>query len=150
MLSVEATRIINAPIATVYGVLADYREGHPAILPQPFFRKLEVLKGGYGAGTEIHLVVEVYGQQTEYHQVVSEPVPGRVLREQDQRTPQFSEFRLEPISDTQTQVTIYSEMPVSSGIKGLLERWFQPGIVRRLFQQELQNLAAYVVGDKQC
>lgn len=144
MLAVQASKIINAPIETVYNILADYETGHRAILPQPQFKQMDILKGGYGAGTEIRLIVEVYGQQTEYHQVVSEPVPGRVIREQDQLTAQFSEFRLEPISKTQTQVTIYSEMPVSSGIKGMVERWFQPGIVRRLFHQELANLAGYI------
>ena len=75
--------------------------------------------------------VEMYGQQTPYHQIVSEPEPGRVIREQNQLSAQYTEFRLAPLADnTQTRVTIFSVLPLSGGIKGLIERWFQPGIVR--------------------
>jgi hypothetical protein len=104
-----------------------------------------VLKGGYGAGTETDLLMEVYGQQTRYHQVITEPVPGRVIREQDQLSSQYSEFRLEPVGDgTKTQVTIFSEMPIDGGIKGLMQRWFQPRIVRKIFAKELDNLENYL------
>lgn len=144
-LTIEASRIIAAPVETIYDIIADYRGGHKAILPQPYFTHWEILAGGYGAGTEIKLTIEVYGQQTHYHQLISEPEPGRVIREQDQLTDQYTEFRLEPLADnTQTRVTIFSAMPVNRGIKGLLERWFQPGIVRNIFQKELGNLAEYV------
>lgn len=145
MLSVEVTKLINAPVDDVYAVIADYREGHKAILPQPYFKKMEVLKGGYGAGTETDLLMEVYGQQTRYHQVITEPVPGRVIREQDQLSSQYSEFRLEPVGDgTKTQVTIFSEMPIDGGIKGLMQQWFQPRIVRKIFAKELDNLENYL------
>lgn len=46
--------------------------------------------------------------------------------------------------DRQTRVTMFSAMPASGGLKGILQRLFQPRIVRVMFHEELQNLADYV------
>lgn len=145
MIHVESSRVIHAPAAAIYDLLREYHRGHKEVVPAPYFRNWEVLKGGIGAGTEIRFTVEVYGQQTHYHQIVSEPEPGRVLRESSVSTAQYSEFTLDPVGDgSQTRVTIFSATPASAGLKGLLERWFQPGIARSLYQKELENIARRV------
>lgn len=145
MITVSVSRIINAPREIIYNVLRDYREGHKHILPAPYFNNWRIIKGGLGAGTEILFSIEVYGQQTHYHQIVTEPEPGRVIRESDQYTTQYSTFTLDSVGDGhQTRVTIFSAMPTGSGLKGVLQRLFQPRIVRAMFRKELQNLADYV------
>lgn len=69
----EVSGVIDAPPATVYAVLADYRSSHPQILPKPYFTNLIVEQGGQGAGTVFRTQVVVMGVKTDYHMVVSEP-----------------------------------------------------------------------------
>ncbi|NJO84910.1 MAG: SRPBCC family protein [Blastochloris sp.] len=143
MIRVEASCVIDAPREMLYAIVRDYAGGHNAILPKPYFSDLQIEKGGVGAGTEYRMRATVYGQSTDYHHRVSEPEPGRVIRESDMETPQWSSFTFDELSPTQTRVTITSEMPRSGGIKGVMESLFTPGIVRRIFLIELDNLAAY-------
>jgi len=42
---------VTAPAAVAYGIIADYRDGHPHILPAKYFRNLQVQAGGRGAAT---------------------------------------------------------------------------------------------------
>ena len=46
----EASEIINAPPEKVYAILADYHEGHPAILPARYFTGLTVRRRRRAAG----------------------------------------------------------------------------------------------------
>lgn len=141
----EAALVINAPADALYAVIADYHVGHNAIVPKPPFSDLIVEQGGVGAGTIISFTTHMMGTTTHFHQVVSEPEQGRVLMETDIETGQWSRFTLEPLGDgAQTRVTITTEFPLSKGIKGFLEKLTIPPISRRMFNQELQNLAAYV------
>ncbi|HEX2907974.1 MAG TPA: SRPBCC family protein [Phototrophicaceae bacterium] len=141
----EATTIIKARPEAVYAVIADYRVGHPAILPKPYFTELAVEQGGQGAGTIIRVGMNVMGVKQVYHEVVSEPQPGRVLVEADAEAGVTSTFTVEPVNaGQQARVTIASDARPSPGLKGLLERLFNPPITRRIFQQELRQLAAYV------
>ena len=45
--------VIEAPAERLYGIIADYHEGHPAILPARYFSDLTVVEGGLGLGTVI-------------------------------------------------------------------------------------------------
>src|SRR5690349_13063520 len=119
---VQASHIIDARPEQVYAVISDYEVGHPAILPK-YFTSLRVVKGGQGAGTELYVDLKVYGQEFHYHQIVTEPEPGRTLVETDVETGQFSRFTFEPLNGgQQTKVTIFSEFPASPGFKGLMEK----------------------------
>src|SRR4028118_662792 len=82
---VSASTIINAPATLVYNILADYRDGHPHILPKPFFKSLEVLEGGIGEGTRIRFQTEAFGKTQTFNSVITEPDPGRWLVEHDQQ-----------------------------------------------------------------
>ncbi len=73
---------MDAPADRVYAIIADYRNGHPHILPKQF-RNLTVEQGGVGAGTIIRFEVRVFGQTQHFRAVVSEPEPGRVLVEEN-------------------------------------------------------------------
>ncbi len=142
---VETSHVIDARPDAIYHVLADYRVGHPAILPKPYFEELTVVQGGQGASTELRVRMKVFGQTYHYHQMVSEPEPGRVLKEAEVDSEQYTTFTVESLGGgQQTRVTIASEFPVKLGLTGMLERLMQPAFVRRLYQQELRNLADYL------
>ena len=46
----QVSRTIPAATATLYAILADYHDAHPAILPRPYFGNLTLIEGGQGAG----------------------------------------------------------------------------------------------------
>jgi hypothetical protein len=145
----EASALIPAPADAIYRILADYRHAHPAILPKPYFEEIVVEEGGQGAGTVFRLRMNVLGNRREFHEVVTEPVPGRVLVETDHATGQSSTFTLEPLGDgQQTRVTIATDFPARTGLAGLLERWLNPPVTRHIFRQELALLAQYVEAHK--
>jgi len=60
--TVKASAKVDAPSEVVYGIIADYRTGHPQILPRPYFEWLEVERGGRGEGTVIRFQMRVLGQ----------------------------------------------------------------------------------------
>src|SRR5262245_44744546 len=136
----QASMVIDAPPEVLYGIVSDYRVGHPAILPKPYFTELTVEKGGVGAGTLLMTRLKTWGQEFSYHQLVSEPEPGRVIVETDVDTGQYSSFTFDPLDGgTQTRVTIFSEFPASPGLKGFVERLTLPSFARKLYTQELHN-----------
>ncbi len=143
-MSVEQSRIIDATPEAVYAIVSDYRVGHPAILPKPYFTELTVEQGGQGTGTVLRTRMKVYGRVFVYHQKVTEPEPGRILLETDLITGQTTTFTVEPLDGgKRTRVTIASIFPLTPGIVGMVERLMQPSIVKRIYQQELDNLAEY-------
>jgi hypothetical protein len=142
---VEQSAVIDAKPGVVYAVIADYQIGHPAILPKPYFSDLTIEKGGQGAGTVILFKMKVFGQESTYHQEVSEPEPGRVIAETDLNTGQYTTFTFAPLNGgSQTRLTIASKFPRKPGLAGFLESLMQPPIVSRLYTQELRNIAEYV------
>lgn len=77
---VTASALIPARRERVYNILANYREGHPRILPKQF-SNLVVEQGGLGAGTVIRFQMSVFGRKQTFRAEISEPEPGRVLVE---------------------------------------------------------------------
>ena len=141
----EYSTVIDARPEEIYAVLSDYRVAHPAILPKPPFTELTVEKGGQGAGTVVMSRVKVFGREMSYHQVVSEPEPGRVLMEKDMDTGQYSSFTLDPLNGgKQTRVTIFCERPLEPGLMGIMQKLTQAQYMRGLFKRELDNLANYL------
>ncbi len=147
MLHAEYSEVIYARPEAIYAVLSDYEQGHPAILPKQYFTELEVEQGGHGAGTILRGALKVWGTEYRFHQIVSEPEPGRVLMETDLDNGQVTKFIVEPLDNGQrTRVTIASDFPPSPGLIGLTERWIKPAVTRRIYAAELAQLAAYVKG----
>jgi hypothetical protein len=144
-IQVDASAVIDARAEAIYRVLADYEVGHAAIVPKQYFKELTVEKGGHGAGTVIRLKMNVYGSEFHYHQIVSEPEPGRIIKETDINTGLSSWFTLVPLGNgEQTRVTISSEFIPSEGFKGVIEKLFTPPTMHRIFKTELENLANYM------
>ena len=142
---IEASEVIDAPPQAIYAILADYRIGHPAILPKPYFSDLTIEQGGQGAGTVMRFTVTIFGMKRAFHSVVSEPEPGRVLIETDLESDLVTHFIIDPLNGgTQTRLTITTDFTTASGFRGLMESWTSPPVMRRLYKQEMRQIADYV------
>lgn len=137
---VAATRRITAPAPLTYAIIADYRDGHPHIIPQRWFRNLRVESGGIGAGTVINFDMYILGSKKPAHGRVEEPSPGRVLTERyDDGV--LTTFVVEPAKDALAcDVTIMSDLPVPGGFAGMLARQFLTWFLTRVFNAELELL----------
>lgn len=137
----QESAVINAPAERLYEIITDYHEGHPAILPARYFTDLKVIEGGQGVGTVIAVQMNVFGSKTLFNLKVTEAEPGRLLVEEDEAAGVVTTFSLEPLADGQTRVTIATEARTSPGLRGLLEKAMNPPITRRIYREELQQLA---------
>jgi len=141
--SLSASKLIYSPAHTVYDLIADYRSGHPRILPKPYFVSLEVEQGGYGAGTMINFQMKLMGRIQSFHSTITEPEPGRILVETDMNTGAVTTFTIDPRSDSQgTSVTITTTTDVPNGIIGKIQGWLTTQLLRPIYLKELDQLAA--------
>jgi hypothetical protein len=141
--SVTASALIPAPSQNVYQLIADYRNGHPRILPKPYFIALHVEKGGYGEGTIINYQMRVMGHVLSFRAVITEPTPGHVLVETDLNTGAVTTFTVDPRSDSwQSFVTITTTTDVPDGISGRIQGWLTAQLLRPIYVKELAQLAA--------
>ena len=114
----EASGVISMPPDKVYAILADYRAGHPNVLPKAYFKSLSVEQGGIGAGTTIHVQLSVMGIRRESHMRVSEPEPGRVLAETDVQTGLVTTFIVDPAPAGQSTLRITTDWESAPGLAG--------------------------------
>jgi uncharacterized protein YndB with AHSA1/START domain len=140
-ISVSAEREIAAPADAVYGILADYREHHPRILP-PAFTGFTVESGGISEGTVILFDVRSGGRTQSFHQRISEPEPGRVLRESAIDGDLATTFTVTPTGDARCHVRIETTW-TSGGARGWLERLLAPRLLRPIYRDELDRLDRY-------
>jgi len=139
---VAATAVMAAPALTVYDIIADYRNGHPHILP-PAFTALTVEEGGVGAGTRIRFSMKVLGRTQNFQATVEEPEPGRVLVERNVGEPvSVTTFTVNPRGPAESEVTISTELHVRTGLLGAVERFLTRRFLQPLYVAELQRLAA--------
>lgn len=142
-ITVTASDDVPAPSASVYAVLADYREGHPAILPKYNFPWLIVEEGGVGAGTVIRFAFRLPGARRLVRAAVTEPEPGRLLAERDLESGALTTFRVEPSPDgRESRVTIGTTWE-RAGLAGWIERLLAPSFLQRVYAEELANLSVY-------
>jgi hypothetical protein len=142
---VSSTGRVDAPAARVYEVIADYRRHHPHIVPPEYFRRLEVLKGGVGAGTRTLVEMRVLGATQVFEQEVTELEPGRILVETNQDGSGVTTFTVDKAgSGESTQVTIATEIVAKAGFSGLLERLLVSAMLPRIYEKEIARLADYV------
>ena len=133
---------IAAPAASVYGVLADYHDGHPSILPS-VFSNFVVEQGGRGAGTLTRFDVRAFGRTQSFRHEVLEPEPGRVLVERDRDLDSRTTFTVEPTGH-ESLVTIRTELVSRPGLAGMIERFLSTRFLTRVYREELQKLDAFV------
>jgi hypothetical protein len=145
-ITAEASLVFPAKAEDAYSVIADYRVGHPSILPRRYFTYLEVESGGRGAGTTIRFGMKIGGMVRHARAEISEPHPGRVLVERmldDRGT--VTTFRVEPVGAERVRVTIRTSW-LGRGLAGVVESWTAPALLRRIYREELRNLAEVAAG----
>lgn len=131
----EVSATIGAPPVVVYGIIADYRTGHPRILPPRFFQDLRVVSGGVGAGTRITFAMIAFGKRSQLDAEVSEPEPGRLLHEYYPATDMLTTFTVEPHGE-RSEVTITTQY-TKAGLNGWIESLLVPGYLKKVFTEEL-------------
>ena len=130
---------IHAPAQVLYEIIADYREGHPRILPAKYFGRLDVEAGGRGAGTKIRFEMKAFGRSSVSTATVSEPIPGRELLETLDTGIQTT-FLIESLPGESSRVTITTTY-AKPGFQGWMDRLLAPGYLRRVYKAELAQLA---------
>lgn len=144
-----ASSFIEAPAELVYRTLADYRCGHPSMLPKQYFLSLEVEQGGFGAGTIINFRMRTLGKIQSFRAAITEPEPGRMLVETNLgEGGGVTTFVVEPLSKgNRTEVTITTEGETRpSGGLGLVERLLTKMFLQRIYKAELKQLARVCEG----
>src|SRR3712207_2626343 len=139
-LHAEASATIDAPPEVVYDILADYREGHPKILPPENFSDLQVEQGGRGEGTIVSFKSRVGGVERTLRVAVTEPQPGRVLRETDTASTLMTTFTVTPVEGGKSRVRIATDWDAGPDLMGLFERLLSPGMLRAIYAKELRRL----------
>ena len=141
--SLSASKLIPSPAHIVYDLIADYRNGHPRILPKPYFVSLEVEQGGYGAGTVINFQMKLMGRIQSFHSTITEPEPGHILVETDINTGAISTFTVDPrLNGQEAFVTITTTTDVPNGILGQVQGSLTTQLLRPIYLKELDQLAA--------
>ena len=143
LLHASAERTIPAPADSVYALLADYRDGHPRILP-PAFSNLTVLRGGIGVGTEIRFTLELAGRRDLVEASVDVPEPGRVLSETYPEKSAVTRFTVDP-AGSQSRVRIETTWKSNRGLAGLIERLVAPRLFRKLYAEELDLIERWAL-----
>jgi hypothetical protein len=136
---ISESALVPAPPAAVYAIIADYRGGHPRILPRQL-SDLVVEQGGYGAGTVIRYVLTLAGRRVALRAAVEEPEPGRLLVERALDAPGgTTSFRVEPASAETTRVSITTEW-TTHGLFGRLQARLAERLFPPMFREELRLL----------
>lgn len=139
-----ASRIIRTSADKVYGILADYRNGHPKILPKPYFLPMVIQQGGIGEGTVIRFQMRLIGKIHNFRAKITEPEPGHQLDETYLEPKDVvTRFFVEACANGgQCQVRITTEGKTrSDGLAGWLESIAAGAYLRRVFRKELELLA---------
>ena len=137
----SGSAVIRAPAPLVYRLIADYRTSHPRILPRRYFPRLEVERGGTGAGTMIRFEFRTFGMTREIRAEISEPVPGQVLVETDLATGTRTTFTVMAEADgAACRVGIETRWD-ATGLRGWIERMTAPRLLRRIYAEQLAMLA---------
>lgn len=136
----SVSSLISAPPKVVYNIIADYKNGHPKILPKPPFVSLVVEEGGFGAGSVLKVQMKVAGKLQTFKTVVTEPEPGRVIVESND-TGYITTFIVEPRNDgKKSYVTFITEIPNDSKLSKKIEFFFSKMILPAVYKKELENL----------
>ncbi len=142
-LKFSVSSLIQAPPKVVYNIIADYKDGHPQILPNPPFVSLEVEKGGVGAGSVLQVQMKAAGKLQTFKTFVTEPEPGRVLVETND-TGYITSFIVDPCDDEKNSyVTFITEISSNSSLIKKIEFFFSKMILIPVYKRELDNLSKY-------
>ena len=143
---VRASAVVQAPAARVYDIIADYRDGHPRIVPPRYFKWMRVHSGGIGAGTTISFGMRVMGVSKTLKAIISEPEPGRVLLEAYPLDGTETTFTVVPEGASASRVTIATAVSPRGGLAAVFERAVSRRVLPPIYREELQRLAEHAEG----
>jgi hypothetical protein len=139
--TVEA--VVEAPAERAYALIADYRDGHPRIIPRPPFVSLDVEQGGTGEGTVIRFEMRILGRTRTFRAAITEPEPGRMLAETDLDTGAVTTFTVLPVEDgRKSRVIIRTDLDTRGGLLGVVERFLVTRLLRPTYQREIERIGA--------
>lgn len=146
MAEVMATveRMLDAPADQVYRSIVDYRNQHGTWLP-PAYSNYRVTDGGMGDGTAFSYHLNTGRRERDYHMRVTEPVPGRVVREADTDSSLTNVWTVEP-RDSGSHVRLETRWQGAGGVGGCFERTFAPRALRSLHADTLARLDRHLQG----
>jgi hypothetical protein len=73
---------------------------------------------------------------------ISEPEPGKVLVESDTRSALVTTITVNP-EGSGSRVILETVWESAGDLMGLLETWFAPGMMRRMYEDEFNRLERY-------
>lgn len=135
----QMSRVIPASCPRVFGLLADYREGHWRVLP-PAFTNYQVLAGGIGAGTRIAFSLNMGGRTQSTEGVVTVPDPGRVIVETYPREGMVTTFTIDAVGDG-ARLTIATSIPARTSLTAPLERFILRRTLEPIYRAEFALIA---------
>jgi hypothetical protein len=118
-------------------LIADYRLGHPRIVPPKYFQNIVVERGGIGDGTVISFEMKMLGKIRKSRARVTEPEPGRVLVEKVDDQGIVTTFRVDPAGAFRSDVTISTVLPTRRGLLGALEGLLVRALLAPVYRDEL-------------
>jgi hypothetical protein len=145
MAQVEATteRIIAADAEAVFDALADYSGTRAGLLPE-HFSEYEVREGGDGAGTVVHWKLQATSKRIRDCLLdVTEPTEGQLV-EKDRNSSMVTTWTVTPAGEGKSRVVVSTVWNGAGGIGGFFEKTFAPKGLSRIYDQELDKLAARV------
>ena len=139
---VTVERMLDAGHPIVYSIVTDM-EQHRRILPKQF-ESLEVLQGGKGVGTVFRLHMNVMGNRSSLEMTITEPEPGRIVRETDAAAGVTTTWALTPVDgEDRCRLRLTSIFRSKPGMAGMMERFIVPPVIRSIYRQELDNINRY-------
>ncbi len=145
VINIAGSAVIPASAQHVYGIIADYREGHLHIAPPRYFRNLVVEEGGVGEGTKLRFEMTLFGRTLPSACAISEPEPGRVLVESTVDGSAVTRFIVEPLEGGKAcSVTISTDLKSMGFIGNMLIR----PLFKRIYREELALLAEYATREQ--
>jgi len=140
-LTAAAVRTIASPAEHLYDLVADFRTHHPHILPSNF-GDFRVVSGGFGVGTETFSTMTLGGRTQTLRTKVTRAEAPTLIEEIVLDRPMTTTFAFTQTGDG-TAVRIETSWLPGTGFAGLLERWFAPRMLARVYADELRRLEAY-------
>jgi hypothetical protein len=145
--TVEARAKVRAPADRVYSLIADYRLGHPRIVPPKYFQNIVVERGGVGDGTVISFEMKMLGKVRKSRARITEPEPGRVLVEKVDDQGIVTTYRVEPVGAFRTEVSITTVLPTHRGPLGALEGLLVRALLAPVYRDELALMDRVAAAD---
>ena len=140
---VSATQSIDVAATTdaVIGVLADYNDARPAILPEQY-RDYQVVSGGNGDGTVVHWILQATSKRQRDVKASVRVTPD-IITETDANSSMVTTYTVKP-SGSGSTVTTTTSWTGAGGIGGFFEKTFAPKGLNKIQAALLANLKARV------